>query len=448
LYPKISLNYQLVGISHLKKKLFFGSIFRIVVLSEISWCIKQMPDYDVLIIGGGPSGLSAAVTTAKRGLNTLVIEEHSEIGYPLACGEGISVDKLFSLDNMPKANIQLNEGTLDLQKQDSFIERLIPTQRFFFGTKGVATSCLNTVTIDRPLFDKLMAKEAEKKGAEILLNTQVTSIDRNSDLLDVKTTHGNFSSNIVIGCDGPSAHSVRFMGLHPPDEYVQGIEYKIEGVHTDALDFYFNTKDFPPMHYGWVFPKKKHTNIGIVLNTASKPKKILHEFLPYLNNKDISKAEIVHKIAGIIPASGPIPKYYCNNFMAAGDAAGMTNSIFYGGISIGIHSGMLAGQTAIDAHENSCFDEKQLIEYQKKCQTAPYTDPIIQQAHNALYHTFSAEEIEIIGSWINGWDITSLNIFRRIILLFKAFSKPSMLKKISHAKTMAYGFSKSRDWGF
>ena len=407
-----------------------------------------MHECDVLIIGGGPSGLSAAVTTAKKGLNTLVIEEHSEIGYPLACGEALSVDKLFSLENMPKANVQLNDESLNLQKRELFIERLVSTQRFFFGTKGVATSNLNIVTINRPLFDKLMAEEAEKKGAEILLNTQVTSIERNSDLLNVKTTHGEFDSNIVIGCDGPSAHSVRFMGLHPPANYVQGIEYKVEGVHTDALDFYFNYRDFPPMHYGWVFPKKKHTNIGIVLNTASEPKEILHKFIKFLNDEEISKSEVIHKIAGIIPASGPIPKYYSNNFMAAGDAAGMTNSIFYGGISIGIHSGMLAGQTAIDAHEKNCFNEKQLSEYQKKCQSAPYTDPIIQQAHNALYHTFSAEEIEIIGSWIDGWDITSLNIYSRIKLLIKALTKPSMLKKISKAKTMAYGFSKSRDWGF
>ena len=40
--------------------------------------------YDVLIIGGGPSGLSAAITTAKNGLNTAIVEEHLEIGYPLA----------------------------------------------------------------------------------------------------------------------------------------------------------------------------------------------------------------------------------------------------------------------------------------------------------------------------------------------------------------------------
>ena len=94
-----------------------------------------MFDYDVIIIGGGPSGLSAATTTAKNGLNTAVIEEHSEIGHPLACGEGISVDKLLSLENMPKTNNQLDDESLPLQSRESFIERTVSTQRFFFWHK-------------------------------------------------------------------------------------------------------------------------------------------------------------------------------------------------------------------------------------------------------------------------------------------------------------------------
>ncbi len=407
-----------------------------------------MLNYDVLIIGGGPSGLSAAITTAKNGLNTAVVEEHLEIGYPLACGEGISANKLLSLENMPDSNFQLDNEILDLQKHDSFIERIVPTQRFFFGTKGVATSTLNTVTINRPLFDKLIAKKAKEAGANLLLGTQVTSIDRKSDSLTVKTTQDDYESKIVIGADGPSAHSVRFMGLQPPAEYVQGIEYKIDGVHTDALDFYFAPKKIPAMHYGWVFPKKKNTNIGVILNPATNPNKNIKDFIAYLNDESISKAEIIQKIAGIIPASGPIPKNYSSNFMAVGDAAGMTNSIFYGGVSIGIHSGMLAGQTAIEAHKNSRFDEKQMSEYQKKSQNAPYTDPIIQKAHNILYNSLTSKDIDIFGSWIDGWDITSMSRIQRLYLFMKAIIKPSMLKKISEARTIAYGFSKSRDWGF
>lgn len=407
-----------------------------------------MDVYDVLIVGGGPTGLSAAITTAKQGLKTLIIEEHSEIGHPLACGEGISADKFLSLENMPKANIQLENHVLHLQKRESLVERVISAQRFFFGSKGVATANINTVTINRPLFDRLIAKEAQKEGGEILLGTQVVGIKRRQEKLEVNTTQGNFKAIIVIGCDGPSAHSVRMMGLQPPTEYVQGVEYKIQGVYTDALDFYFDFKHFKKMHYGWCFPKKTHTNVGVVVETASKPMQVLNRFITYLGYKNITKGDIIQKIAGIIPASGPIPKNYCDNYMAAGDAAGLTNSIFYGGISIGIHSGMLAGQTAIAAHETGKFDENQLSQYQKQCQSWPYMDPIIQKAHDILYKKFSADEIEIFGSWIDGWDITTLSKYQKIRLFVKALLKPSMLKKFNDARIIAHGFSKSRDWGF
>lgn len=407
-----------------------------------------MPSYDVIIIGGGPSGLSAGIATAKRGLSTLIVEEHSVIGEPLACGEGLSVDKLVSLENMPKPRKNSDDHELSLQQKGSFIEREINTQRFFLGVKGVATAHLKTVTIDRPMFDKSMGKNALENGAELIFETTATGIRRNKGRLELKTTKGQYTTDIIIGCDGPSAHSVRMMGLQPPTEYVQGVEYKIEGVHTDALDFYFDFESFPNMHYGWVFPKKDHTNIGIVADLASKPIEILDRFIKYLKNKEITTKKVIQKIAGIIPASGPIPKYYADNFLVAGDAAGMTNSIFYGGIAIAIHSGMLAGQTAVEAHESGQFNDKQMSVYQQKCSLMPFTDPIIQKAHKILYLEFSAEEINAFGLLVDGWDITTLSHLKKLHLFIKALFKPVIMRKFNDARTIAYGFSKSRDWGF
>jgi electron transfer flavoprotein-quinone oxidoreductase len=408
-----------------------------------------LSSFDVIIIGGGPTGLSTAITIAKNSsLKTLVLEEHSEIGNPLACGEGISTEKLLTLENMPNVSQKKDPLTLKFQEEDSFIEREIISQRFFFGNTGVATSNLNTVTINRPLFDKLLAKEAENRGTNIKLKSQVIGINQKNQNLEVRTQKDIFSAPLVIGCDGPSAHSVQMMNLSPPTEYVQGIEYKIDGVHTDALDFYFNFREFPKMHYGWVFPKKSHTNVGIVTDTASKPKKVLEKFLDYLQNSNMKNSTIIKEIAGIIPASGPIPKKYCNNFMAAGDAAGMTNTIFYGGIAIGIHTGMLAGETAIDAHNSQMFDEEFLSRYQTRVDSFPYSDPAIQKAHEILYSKFSPTDIETFGSLLDGWNITTISRLQKLILLFKAMKKPSNLKRINDVRTVAYGFSKSRDWGF
>ncbi|MHA1976189.1 MAG: NAD(P)/FAD-dependent oxidoreductase [Candidatus Hodarchaeales archaeon] len=409
----------------------------------------SLNSFDVIIIGGGPTGLSTAITITKNSnLKTLILEEHSEIGNPLACGEGISTEKLLTLENMPRISQKEDPSTLKFQEEEPFIEREIISQRFFFGSKGVATSNLNTVTINRPLFDKLLAREAEEHGAIIQLKSQVTGITRKSQQCEVRTQKDRFSAPLVIGCDGPSAHSVQMMNLAPPSEYVQGVEYKIEGVHTDALDFYFNFRKFPKMHYGWVFPKKTHTNVGIVTDPASKPKKMLNKFVDSLDNSNMKESPILKEIAGIIPASGPISKKYCNNYMVAGDAAGMTNTIFYGGIAIGIHTGMLAGETAIKAHDSQRFDDKFLSQYQNRVDSFPYSDPAIQKAHEILYSKFSPSDIETFGSLLNGWDITTISGFQKFILFLKALKNPSNLKRINEVRTVAYGFSKSRDWGF
>jgi geranylgeranyl reductase family protein len=408
-----------------------------------------MTNYDVIVIGGGPTGLSTSITTAKEGgLKTLVLEEHSEIGNPLACGEGISTEKLLTLENMPSVKNQLDGTTLMLQKHDSFVERNVISQRFFFGKKSVATSKLSTVTINRPLFDQLIGKEALKNGVDLKLSSEVRSIKRKDGILEVETNKEKFSSPLVIGCDGPSAHSVKMMGLDPPSEYVQGVEYKIEGVHTDALDFYFDFESFPRMHYGWVFPKKSHTNVGIVVDQASKPKKILKQFIKYLRNPGIEKSEVVKEIAGVIPACGPIAKRYCDNYMVAGDAAGMTNSIFYGGIAIGIHSGMLAGRTAIKAHKDQQFDENLLKEYQSISDSYPYSDPMIQKAHKIIYSDFTPSDLDSFGQLVNGWDLTALDKMQLVFLGIKLLRRPSLIKKFNDLRIVAHGFSKSRDWGF
>ncbi|WP_455143458.1 NAD(P)/FAD-dependent oxidoreductase [Candidatus Hodarchaeum mangrovi] len=406
-----------------------------------------MQQYDVLIIGGGPTGLSTGISVAKAGLNAVIVEEHPKIGHPLACGEGLSIDKMRTVENMPKYNSEETYDDFIINRKNYLIERILSTQRFFFGTSGVATSQLETVTINRPLFDHLMAKEAQKNGVDLSLQSRVNEVKRDGNSVIVKTTSQTYRANLVIGCDGPSAHSVKMIGLKGPSEYVQGVEFNIKGILTDALDFYFDFNRFPKMHYGWVFPKKSSTNIGIVVDPASNPNTILKKFMD-LHFNDVTEEDIIQKIAGIIPASGPIPNLCTDNYMVAGDAAGLTNSIFYGGIAIGIHSGWLAAQTAIEACKSKNFSKKKLLEYEYKCRMMPYADPIIQKAHQILYSDFTAYDLENFGSLINGWDITRMNIWKKLLLSFKALSKPSMIKKFWNARIIAYGFSKSRDWGF
>ena len=61
-------------------------------------------DYDVIIVGAGPAGLSAAITLAEEKVNVLVLDRKQEIGCPKRCAEGLSLRyfKLMGLD--PKSS--------------------------------------------------------------------------------------------------------------------------------------------------------------------------------------------------------------------------------------------------------------------------------------------------------------------------------------------------------
>ncbi|MHA2333850.1 MAG: NAD(P)/FAD-dependent oxidoreductase [Candidatus Hodarchaeales archaeon] len=402
-------------------------------------------DYDVAVVGGGPAGLSVARKCAKNGLKVVVFEEDPVIGEPLACGEGISINKLQEL------GIPFEEKTsANMKKVSAFVEQFVKLQRFYFGQGGVAISQLDTVTIDRPKFDRYLATAATANGSEVMTGQSVRDLVFESDkvILSVKHQDGeidNFFASVVVAADGPVARMSKKAGLQPPAEYVQGLEKKIEGVHTDALEFFFDF-DLLPGGYGWIFPKKNDTNIGIVVKPALKPRERLEKFV---NRVIGQKEDIIEKrlIAGIIPASGPVNKPYRERFLVIGDAGGFTNTLFYGGIAIGIHTGYLAAQVIKLAFNRDDFSERMFSNYSQLLDNMDYTNPIIQDAHDLMYNRFNNEDLEKAGKVINGSDITHLGKLGKVRLGFKTISSP-MRKNLKDLRLIMKGFKHSRDWGF
>lgn len=384
-----------------------------------------------------------------------MFEEHETIGNPLACGEGMSINKLKELGIPIKSATTKFGKELKSQINDSnYVERDLKFQRFFFLDTGIAVSRLDVVTIDRPMFDRFLAKNAEKEGVEIFTGQRVENIEITEDCITFQTFH---ESNIIqekvkakfmIACDGPSSRIPKELGLQSPSKYVQGVEVKVKGVFTDALDFYFDHELFP-MGYGWVFPKLNETNIGLVIKPANKPRERLEKFLDKLKKEfGIDEFTIIKEIAGIIPASGPIEKTYTNRALVAGDSAGFTNSIFYGGIAIAIHTAQLAALTAIEAIKQNNFSEEFLHQYEDKWRKMPYANEKVQIGHEALYNKITNKELKLIGKLMDGKDITTLGTINKFKLLFKVTINKTLRSKKSDLVDIVKGFRNSRDWGF
>lgn len=417
--------------------------------------------FDVAIVGGGPAGTSAARKTAEAGLKTIVFEEHETLGVPVQCGEGVS-RKLLDIHK-----IDHKGGNAD------WIKIHLPKQHFYFpGTKRLygkqefgaykMISDYDTFLVDRTAFDQMLAKEAEDKGTEIRTGSKVTGLTIDAEKgaeLTVKNVKGeNYTVNakMVIGADGPASRMAKHVGLNIFDKfkglkYVHAVEWKLEGQLSDTLDFYFD-HELVPDGYTWVFPKKETSTIGLVCEQIQEPYPRLEKLLSIMEKKMGQKFKKVKLVGGMIPASPQQPvKTYNPRFLVAGDAAGFTNPLFYGGISISILTGRLAGEAVVDAatkDPNHSFKEEDLKGYEKKWRGLPQFKPDMYEGRNLFYNNFTNKELEVMGKFSDEVNVTRLGWFGRKYLAFKAGFVKDIRQRRKDYESVINSFSLSGDWGF
>lgn len=123
--------------------------------------------YDVIIVGGGPSGLNAARRLAEEGLEVVVLERKREIGKPVIC-TGIVGQKTFREFGLSRDSILREIKKINLISPYGSSLNYDHPQAFAY-------------VIDREKFDKLLGDEAEANGVEIKLRTEVVDISANKD---------------------------------------------------------------------------------------------------------------------------------------------------------------------------------------------------------------------------------------------------------------------------
>jgi len=307
-------------------------------------------NYDVIIVGAGPSGSIAGYELSKRGAKVLIIEKDKFPRYK-TCGGTIQHK---TLKYIPFDISKVIENTIygvsfSHKFQNSFSRKYEKPLMY---------------CISRENFDTYLLNKAKNQGAEVIEGQKVVNVKLLEDNVLVRTEDQEFNSKYVIGADG--AYSIVAKSLN----FVQ-VEQKSLGIESEIIineNITYNRKDYVkidwgtlPSGYAWLFPKLNNLSVGVggPIIIGSKLKSYFKKFLNYLN---ISEEQVKSLKAHILPTRTKKIKIYIDRALLVGDAAGLIDAFTGEGISLAIRSGQLAAKVLFD-----CLGKKtvNLSEYQR-----------------------------------------------------------------------------------
>ncbi len=406
---------------------------------------------DVLVVGAGPGGGNAALQSARHGLSTMLIEDHSEIGTPVHCGECIS---------------EIACQNLDLNLPEEVISKRVHGIRVIFpdGTEKCLTE--EGYVLEKHLFERWIADEAVSAGASMHLGHKLQSMERIENgkfegwLCDGKGDQFPIEARVVIDASGVAAVCSKLVQisegapLNGRGKVVAGMQYELTSVPTDGyLDFYIWPR-YAEKGYLWMIPKcDGRANVGLVTEDRPRAKKALDEFIEATHFKDLDpvlppwKEKGSPAFGGTIPISGPFENTHHDGLMLVGDAAGFTSPLFEGGSHLALKSAVYAAQTAAAAISEGDTSSDRLSEYTRlwKAEFPPY-DKILR-GKNALFD-LSDEEMSVMATCFPD-EMSDMGVSGKAMVGIRLLlRRPGLYFRRIVPAMLAFGYSRAKYYGW
>jgi len=303
-----------------------------------------LPDFDVVVVGGGCAGLQAARTAASAGARTLLVERYGRIGGRIVCAEGVGAAGIGQFMELPPECVAATvDGASLYDPAGTCIEIAEPGCGYI---------------LNKGLFLRSLALAAARSGAEIRVGTEAGTIRPLAGgglMIDLEEPGGGFtvSAGAVVGADGIESGIGRQMGIHgavKPLELFSCAQYVLAPVEMDRrrVEFHFGC-DVAPGGYAWVFPKGEDiANVGVGMICSGKNKTTPLEHLRRFKATRCPDAKILACVFGGVPmARAPFGAYGHGVFLA-GDAGRMADPVSGAGIVPGMETADLAARAAVE----------------------------------------------------------------------------------------------------
>jgi len=328
-------------------------------------------DTDIVIIGAGPAGLSAAKVLSSHDFNYLLFAKERQPCFDKVCGGFIPARALdeFNIGSIKGAHeitsIRMKFPGMDLVKVD------------FEKPVGI--------NVTRGSLGRTMLKRIPDHREHVRMESKIEKLKEYKDYIEIFFTEENerkkLTAEIVIDASGANPVSIRndLVRRRIPNEQMgYGIQYHLElGEGAKSFepinDFYYGS-EYSPGGYAWLFPRSRVAVIGTggVVKRVRTSQKSVTEYLDHLIlevepiRTELIDAAIVKKEAAPMPLAGQVKPSFSDRILLAGDAAGQCSPISGEGIYYSMVGGSLAGKTATEVLERKDVSQKTLSKYEKR----------------------------------------------------------------------------------
>jgi digeranylgeranylglycerophospholipid reductase len=319
-------------------------------------------DFDIVIVGAGPAGSSAAHEAARNGSSVALLEKESVVAETVRTS-GVTWVK-------DAQNFGIPEDCYNPIKNYSFCS---PS-----NTVTISDDVAKAAVLDVRKTYRHLAKQAQESGAKLFVDTNVTDVITNEQKKPIGVIAKSadkeikFNAKVIIDCSGFQSVVGKMLGLVTQwEKFGAGAEYEVRAENVDDKTWWLMVgQKYSPAGYAWIFPVGGDiVRIGVGVGKPESdvdPTERLNELMENKEGpiKDLGTITKIEFHYGLIPNDGLSRKTVYDNLILVGDSAGQANPLVLEGIRYAIRFGRVAGKVASDAVKNDDTSENALRPYE------------------------------------------------------------------------------------